>query len=111
MDIWTIIYILLIGGIIVGTVFLVLGVSKDDSTNNNNVSTSSNKNIESKGVFVPCKNSFDCGPGLFCDIRDNPTTGVCVIAPGGACHMFGGRDDVCYRGYYCDKEDGTCLKI
>jgi hypothetical protein len=110
MDTWTIVYILLLAGIIVGTVFLVLGVSKDDNTSGS-TNSSSNKNFESKGVFVPCKTSFDCGPGLFCDIRDNPTTGVCVVAPGGACHMFGGRDDVCYRGYYCDKEDGTCLKV
>lgn len=95
---------LLLVGVIVGTVFLVLAITK------NNSNDSSNKAVQAKGVLVECKTNFDCAPGLFCDIRDHPTIGVCVIAPGGACHGLGERNDVCYRGYYCDKQDGTCLK-
>lgn len=96
---------ILIIGVIVGTVFLVLALTKNNSSGD-----SSDKALQSKGVLVECKTNFDCAPGLFCDIRSHPTIGVCVVAPGGACHSLGGRNDVCYRGYYCDTQDGTCLK-
>lgn len=105
MDTYTILKWLLLAGVIVGTVFLVLAITKNDNPDN-----TSDKAVQAKGVLVECKTNFDCSPGLFCDIRAHPTIGVCVVAPGGACHGLGGRNDVCYRGYYCDTQDGTCLK-
>ena len=81
---------ILLAGIIVGTVFLVLALTKGNSPGD-----PSDKAVQSKGVMVDCKSNFDCGPGLFCEMRTHPTVGICVIAPGGACHDLGGRDDVC----------------
>jgi hypothetical protein len=92
--------------VIVGIVFLVLAITKNKSDSVN----SSNKSAQEKGVMVDCKSNFDCGPGLFCEMRSHPTVGICVIAPGGACHGLGGGNEVCYSGYYCDSQDGTCLK-
>ncbi len=92
--------------VIIGIVFLVLAITKNKSDS----ADSSNKSSKEKGVMVDCKSNFDCGPGLFCEMRTHPSVGMCVIAPGGACHSLGGGNDVCYSGYYCDSQDGTCLK-
>jgi hypothetical protein len=94
-------FILLTIIIIIGVVFLILGiVNRKKST----------KNLLEKGVFVSCKNNFDCNLGFLCELRNHPNLGICVIAPGGACHETDGRDDACYSGFYCDKQDGVCLK-
>lgn len=86
--------------VIIGVVFLIVGATRQKST----------KSLLEKGVFATCKNTFDCNLGFVCELRNHPNLGVCVIAPGGACHETGGRDDACYSGFYCDKQDGTCLK-
>jgi hypothetical protein len=98
---------LLFIGVIVGIVFLVLALTKNKSDPS---TSSANEEAKTKGVMVDCKSNFDCGPGLFCEMRTHPTVGICVVAPGGACHGLGGGNEVCYSGYYCDSQDGTCLK-
>jgi hypothetical protein len=97
---------LLFIGVVVGIVFLVLAITKNKS----DTETSSNKAVQAKGVMVDCKSNFDCNPGLFCEMRAHPTVGICVVAPGGACHGLGDGNEFCYSGYYCDSQDGTCLK-
>ncbi len=87
--------------VIVGIVFLVIGATKSKKTT---------KDILEKGVFASCKNNFDCNMGFLCELRNHPNMGMCVVAPGGACHQGNGRNDVCYSGFYCDKQDGVCLK-
>jgi len=94
--------LIILAAIVVGVVFLVLALTRSSESNT--------KVLTAKGIFTPCKTNFDCGMGFFCEIRDHPTTGICVIAPGGACYGNGGRNDVCYSGYYCDSQEGTCLK-
>lgn len=97
-----ILWIIITAVVIVGTVFIIIGTRSSDN--------SSDKSLKAKGIFSTCKNNFDCGMGFVCELRTHPTVGVCVIAPGGACHSNGGRNDVCYSGYYCDSQDGTCLQ-
>ena len=97
---------ILIALIIVGVFFLVWGL-----THRNGISESDTKEqLKQLGVFKTCKTSFDCDLGFFCEFRNQPTVGVCVIAPGGACHKNSDKNDICYTGYYCDAQDGTCLK-
>ena len=92
--------------IIVGVFFLVWGLTRT----NNLTGENTKEELKALGVFKPCKTNFDCDLGFFCEFRDHPTNGICVIAPGGACHKNSNRDDICYSGYYCDVQDGTCLK-
>jgi len=72
---------------------------------------SDDENVIKSRVFKTCKNNFDCSLGLYCELRDHPSDGICVIPPGGACHSANGdKTASCYSGYYCDLQDGTCLK-
>lgn len=75
--------------------------------------TGSNNETKTVGktLFKVCKNNFDCENGFICETRDHPSDGLCVIAPGGACHKApGNKNDACYSGFYCDTQDGTCLQ-
>ena len=85
--------------IIVAVVLCVVLIPKDD--NNSNVT-------KAKGLYGTCKNNFDCSWGFVCEIRDHPSDGLCVIAPGGAC--YNNKDAACYSGYVCDSQDGVCVK-
>ena len=91
--------VIFIIAIIVGIVLLVVFTVDDD--NNNDV-------LKSKGLYGVCKTNFDCTWGFVCEIRDHPSDGVCVIAPGGAC--YNNKDTACYSGYVCDSQDGVCVK-
>jgi hypothetical protein len=93
--------------IILGVFFLVWGLTHK---NNLTGSSSSREELKQLGVFKTCKTNFECDLGFFCEFRDHPTVGICVIAPGGACHKNSDKPDICYSGYYCDAQDGTCLK-
>jgi hypothetical protein len=93
---------IIIGVVIVGLVFLILAIVKTTKVENA-------KSLESKGIFTSCKSHSDCNMGFVCEIRNHPTVGLCVIAPGGACHG-NGLNDICYSGYDCDKKEGRCLK-
>ncbi len=99
---WTFIFIGLI--ILIGVavaVILLLNGSKSDE-----------EKASKKALYKSCKSSFDCETGFFCELRDHPSDGICVIPPGGACHKVSGiKSDACYSGYYCDIQDGICLKI
>jgi len=103
-DILKWIFIILIA---VGIFFIVWALTHRDSINNGKESI---EELKSLGVFKNCKTNFECDLGFFCEFRNHPTNGICVIAPGGACHKNSNRDDICYSGYYCDVQDGTCLK-
>jgi hypothetical protein len=93
--------------IIVGVFFLVWGI-----THNSNITggSQSTQELKTLGAFKACRNAFDCELGFVCEVRNHPSIGICVIAPGGACHKNSSRDDICYSGYYCDAQDGTCLR-
>jgi hypothetical protein len=85
--------------IIVAVVLIVIG-------------TTGNSTKSAKTLYKTCKNNFDCELGFFCELRDHPSDGICVIPPGGACHkVTGNKNDACYSGYYCDVQDGICLKV
>jgi hypothetical protein len=91
---------IIIVAIIVGVVLLLIFLPDDDD-NNSDV-------MKAKGLYGVCKNNFDCTWGFVCEIRDHPSDGVCVIAPGGAC--YSNKDAACYSGYVCDSQDGVCVK-
>jgi hypothetical protein len=94
------IFVLLAIGVIITLVVLALTVNKD-----------SNNTTSKKTLFKTCKNNFECETGFFCELRNHPSDGICVIPPGGACHkVSGNKSDACYSGYYCDVQDGICLK-
>jgi len=94
------IFVLLAIGVIITLVVLALTVNKD-----------SNNTTSKKALFKTCKNNFECETGFFCELRNHPSDGICVIPPGGACHkVSGNKSDACYSGYYCDVQDGICLK-
>jgi hypothetical protein len=93
-------WIILIILIIVGVVLAIVLIDNDDD-NNNDVT-------KSKGLYGVCKNNFDCNWGFVCELRDHPSDGICVIAPGGAC--YNNKDMACYSGYVCDSQDGVCVK-
>lgn len=97
---FSILALLLVVGLIVGVVFIVKASSSDSS---------SDSKAAKKALFGTCKTSFDCQTGFFCEVRDHPSHGLCVIPPGGACHSVN-KNEACYSGYYCDKQDGVCLK-
>jgi hypothetical protein len=91
---------IIIIAIIVAVVLLVI-FAIDDDDNNNDVT-------KSKGLYGVCKTNFDCTWGFVCELRDHPSDGICVIAPGGAC--YNNKDAACYSGYVCDSQDGVCVK-
>jgi len=95
------IYIFLLAIVAIAAVVIVLLATNTESS-------SETKNT--KALFKGCANNFDCPLGYNCELRDHPSKGICVIPPGGACHSVSGKDGVCYSGYYCDKQDGVCLK-
>ena len=65
----------------------------------------------SKGLFSECTNNFDCSLGFHCELRSHPSKGICVIPPGGNCHSKNITDSsLCYSGYYCDKDEGVCMR-
>ena len=101
------IYILLL--LIVIAVAVIIGVAL---TNQND--TEAKPFSLNKKLFQNCTSNFDCDNGHHCELRDHPSQGICVIAPGGACHRAPGNDAekslACYSGYYCDKKEGICLR-
>lgn len=99
MDKTMIVMLLIIAALIVA-IIVILIVNGGDSTDKN-----------AKTLFKVCKSSFDCELGYYCELRDHPSDGICVIPPGGACHKAtGNKNEACYSGYYCDLQDGVCLK-
>jgi len=66
------------------------------------------KTTRTKSLFKQCRNNFDCDMAYHCELRNHPSVGICVIPPGGTCHKD--KNDVCYSGYVCDHQDGTCVK-
>ncbi len=95
--------------IVVGIFFLVWGLTHPGGITGGG-SSNTTAELKSFGVFKSCRNNFDCDLGFFCEVRGVDNAGICVIAPGGACHKNSDRDDICYSGFYCDAEDGICLK-
>jgi hypothetical protein len=93
-----ILLVVVIIGIIVGIVLLFVFGDTEDSPDV----------MKSKGLYGVCKTNFDCTWGFVCELRDHPSDGVCVIAPGGAC--YNNKDAACYSGYVCDSQDGVCVK-
>jgi hypothetical protein len=89
---------IIIIAIIVGLVLILVFANDDD---NNDVT-------KAKGLYGVCKTNFDCNWGFVCELRDHPSDGICVIAPGGAC--YNNKDAACYSGYVCDSQDGVCVK-
>ena len=98
---WTLV---LLGIVTVGVIIIVVFAVAGGNT------TSSNNKL--KTVFGTCNNNFDCKLGFHCELRDHPSNGICVIPPGGACHPVEEnlKGVACYSGYYCDKQEGVCLK-
>ena len=95
------IFVLLAIGVIITLVILGVTTSGNDD-----------KSLSKKSLFRTCKNNFECDTGFFCELRNHPSDGICVIPPGGACHkVSGNKSDACYSGYYCDVQDGICLKV
>jgi hypothetical protein len=96
---WLILLLCIAVAIIV--TLIILGVNSSDSDT---------KTVK-KFLYKTCKNNFDCETGYHCELRDHPTDGICVIPPGGACYKAPGeKSSACYSGYYCDEQDGVCLK-
>ena len=88
--------------LIVAVIVLAVLLGTDDN------SSKESKNI--KALFQECSTNMDCPLSYLCELRDRPSKGICVIPPGGACHAVNEIKGVCYSGYYCDKQDGVCLK-
>ncbi len=87
--------------LIIIAILIVIGLNSNKKDDKN-----------AKTLYKICKNNFDCELGFFCELRDHPSDGICVIPPGGACHkVTGNKNDACYSGYYCDTQDGICLKL
>ncbi len=100
---WAIILFLIV---CIAVVLIVVLATQD----NNNSPTKSSKNL--KSLYGECSTNFDCALGFHCELRDQPSKGVCVIPPGGSCHSakMNLKDVSCYSGYYCDSQEGVCLK-
>ncbi len=98
---WLIILIILI---VAAAIIIPIAIS---SSGNSSVT-----NAKLKSIFGTCANNFDCKTGFHCELRDHPSNGICVIPPGGSCHSVEDklRTASCYSGYYCDKQEGVCLK-
>jgi hypothetical protein len=94
--IWLVVIIVLL----VVAVVLILVFTLDDDENPDV--------MKAKGLYEVCKTNFDCNWGFVCELRDHPSDGLCVIAPGGAC--YNNKDAACYSGYVCDSQDGVCVK-
>jgi hypothetical protein len=95
-----IVFGIIIIAIIVGVVLLLVFVINDDDENSDV--------MKAKGLYGVCKTNFECNWGFVCELRDHPSDGLCVIAPGGAC--YNNKDAACYSGYVCDSQDGVCVK-
>ncbi len=91
---------IIIIAIIVGIVLLLVFTINNDDENPDV--------MKAKGLYGVCKTNFDCNWGFVCELRDHPSDGICVIAPGGAC--YNNKDAACYSGYVCDSQDGVCVK-
>jgi hypothetical protein len=91
---------IIIIAIIVGVVLLLVFAINDDDENPDV--------MKAKGLYGVCKTNFECNWGFVCELRDHPSDGLCVIAPGGAC--YNNKDAACYSGYVCDSQDGVCVK-
>ena len=100
-------YILVVLIIIAIILIVVLSVTKTDDNTTTQVSLN-------RKLFQNCSTNFECDNGYHCELRDHPSKGICVIAPGGACHRVQGsaseKSVSCYSGYYCDTKEGICLK-
>lgn len=94
---WLVLIIILL--LVAVALILVFTLGDDDE----------NKDVmKAKGLYGVCKTNFDCNWGFVCELRDHPSDGICVIAPGGAC--YNNKDAACYSGYVCDSQDGVCVK-
>jgi hypothetical protein len=99
---WAIILFLLV---CIAVVLIVVLATQDTTS-----PTKSSKTL--KSLYGECSTNFDCALGFHCELRDQPSKGVCVIPPGGSCHSAKSnlKDVSCYSGYYCDSQEGVCLK-
>ncbi len=94
-------FYIIFGLIIIGLIVAAIVIAV---TSNNDTTTVT----RTKSLFKQCRNNFDCDMGYFCELRNHPSVGMCVIPPGGACHKD--KNEVCYSGYVCDHQDGSCVK-
>lgn len=89
--------------VIVGTVFLVIAIANRNNENDK-------QTLLARGITTPCTTNQDCNLGYICELVDHPSIGKCKIAQGGNCSEYEGREDICYTGYYCDKDEHACLR-
>ncbi len=103
MTIWWLGLLLIVG---IAVAVIVIFATNNDTSNNKN------RTKILKSLYGECSSNFDCNLGFHCELRDQPSKGVCVIPPGGACHNAANnlKDVACYSGYYCDTQEGVCLK-
>lgn len=102
LKMWIMILIILV---IAAAIIIPIAINSSNSSNSTTIA-------KLKSVFGTCSNNFDCKTGFHCELRDHPSNGICVIPPGGSCHSVEDklRGVACYSGYYCDKQEGVCLK-